>query len=916
MLKAFRGQQFEHTHENKIFDALFDALAIHCAATQQNWFLFGNFHIGNRELDALIIKPNALVVIDFKDFTGKLNISEDGPWFIEDVSSEQRIQVKGGASVNPLIQLRYNKRALADFMGNVSQQCNWGHIAATVLFHDTIEFDTQQIPGHCKPWLHITDMNDIVRTLEAIVSREIHIAPKDVQYIVNRLGLPGFVPASTLETYLLAESGTPSPSEDIQPIPSQKQALAEFSDWLQDAKGVFRLLGMASTGKRFLFPFLTSLIRRAGFTPLLLAPSARFIGDYSCHDAQQSSIYTWLYSLSPTKFEEDKGQKIAVHDIRSNIELRSIMPVLVDAHLLSDEEFKLSDRRYGSGRLISDFLEVVGGTPFVVIGDPYQMSRGSQSRSITSFIPPSSLTVNVRTHELKEQILASSGNAVNILQAHLRDSIARERFNHLPKFSGDGLEIVEKYTAQRWAPDTENIIPTSIYLCDTHEQVNRINAAAKIRLLHHDDPICLNKGDRIDFHSRTPILQNEDTFDDIETDTQWINAGAIGIVDEIAGPIEIEKIRLQGREQDTVVRLQKISCRVAGLGEVKINYLPDFYEAEKPELSIDYEITLRDWARKRAEPILKRYKDMVPEDKKDPQYDEAKKKYDRIEYNILQGQGVITAARIRPAFALTVHRAQGQHWPCVWLNASRAATNDTYTNQTYFRWLYTATTCADNLFIQNFPEIDPMLNADIKRVGNIAIGPISVRTSLQYNKMRIASELESSIIPPSGFSSANLIPLLLELKDRLKDSQWGLTQWHEYPYQVLVILTSDTSNAEARVRLNYDDALSITNVTFPDTQPKDCELLSSLLLRPFVPESQTLAEVLDGFLAKLSQNGVRLLSAKENDYKITGILAKGEDALEFELNVPKNGMVRSIRLLRATAESILREVESAFGVGK
>ena len=555
MLKAFRGQQFEHTHENKIFDDLHDALATHCATTQQEWALFGNFHVGNRELDALVIKQNALIVIDFKDFTGKLEISEDGPWFIEKATDGQRIQVKGGASVNPLVQLKYNRRSLADFMENVNQQCNWGHIAATVLFHDAVEFDTQQIPGHCKPWLHISDMSGVVRTLEAIVSREIHITPRDIQYIVNRLGLPPFVPASTLDTRLLVESDSAFSNNDNKPTALQKQTLAEFSGWLQEALGIFRLLGMASTGKRFLFPFLVSLIRHAGFTPLLLAPSARLAGNYFCQDVQQSSIYTWLYSLSPTSFEENEGRKVAVHGIRSDIAVTKIMPILVDAHLLSDEEFRLSDRRYGSGRLITDFLAVVGNTPFIVIGDPYQMPRGTQNRSITSFIPPSYFESSVKTIELTEQILTSPDSGLNALQAHLRDSITRERFNRLPKFFGDGLEIVEKHSEQRWIPDIENVIPESIYLCDTHEQVNRINAAAKIRLLQHDDPIRLDKGDRIDFHSRTPVLQSEDS-DNVDMDTQWISSGATGIVDEILGPIETESIPLRGRPQPIIIRLQ------------------------------------------------------------------------------------------------------------------------------------------------------------------------------------------------------------------------------------------------------------------------------------------------------------------------------------------------------------------------
>jgi hypothetical protein len=333
---------------------------------------------------------------------------------------------------------------------------------------------------------------------------------------------------------------------------------------------------------------------------------------------------------------------------------------------LSDEEFKLSDRRYGSGRLITDFLEVVGNTPFIVIGDPYQIPRGAQSLSITStsFIPPSSFAGNVKTVELTEQILVSPNSALSALQAHLRESITRGRFNRLPKFLGDRLEIVEKHSEQRWMPDIENVIPESVYLCDTHEQVNRINAAVKTRLLHHDDPLLLNKGDRVDFHSRTPVLQDEDQArsrmfmkrsnsrtpvlqdedqDYDGTDIRWISSGATGLIDEIVGPIEIEKVSLRGRAQPITIRLQKIVCRVAGLGEVNIRYLPDFYEAARPELSIDYEVALRVLAHKQAAPILKKYKDMILEDKNNPQYDEdkAKKKYDRVEYNILQRLGII-----------------------------------------------------------------------------------------------------------------------------------------------------------------------------------------------------------------------------------------------------------------------------------
>ena len=259
MLKAFRGSQFEHTHENKVFDALYEALAAHCAATEQDWALLGNFYVGNRELDAVVVKPNALIIIDFKNYAGKLSLSEDGPWLIEDIANGESTKVKGGASVNPLVQLRLSKFALVGFMEKINKNCNWGHIAAMVLFHGSIEFDVQQIPGNCKPWLHIAGMNDAVRTMEAVVSREIHIVPQDIQYIVDWFELAPFIPAGTVNTRLLVEPDTASSDGVQQPTAAQQQALAEFAGWLQNPKGAFRLLGMASTGKHFLLPRLEAI---------------------------------------------------------------------------------------------------------------------------------------------------------------------------------------------------------------------------------------------------------------------------------------------------------------------------------------------------------------------------------------------------------------------------------------------------------------------------------------------------------------------------------------------------------------------------------------------------------------------------------------------------------------------------------
>ena len=116
-LKAFRVRPFEHTRENRAFNELFDLLEAHCAVSSQDWCLLGNFYVGGRELDARVIKPNALMILDFKAFIGKLQFSETDPWLIQVEENEGPVEVKGGASINPLRQLRNNKNELSEFLG-------------------------------------------------------------------------------------------------------------------------------------------------------------------------------------------------------------------------------------------------------------------------------------------------------------------------------------------------------------------------------------------------------------------------------------------------------------------------------------------------------------------------------------------------------------------------------------------------------------------------------------------------------------------------------------------------------------------------------------------------------------------------------------------------------------------------------
>ncbi len=916
-LKAYRGRQFDHTHENKAFNRLYDELGHHCLSMGQEWHLLANFYVGGRELDALVIKPNALVIIDFKDFSGTLQFSESGPWMME-VETGTHVQVKGGASINPLRQLTINKRALVDFLErnlpDLNAACNWRHTAALVAFQGAVEFDSEQLPGGIKPWFHITDNRQLVRYLDAIVSKQISLSSDDIERMVSQLGIDRYVPAGGPEVRPLGER----PGEALHPTtltPQQNNLLQELRHWLQGGSGVFRVSGMASTGKRFLFPLLVDEIKAAGCDILWLTPSARLSGTYYHPLTQSTSIYTWLYSREPDRFENINDRKLGIHEIRKDLLRSGAIPVLVDAHLLSDEEFEVGDRRYGSGRLIQDFLSVIeeAKAPFMVIGDPYQTPRGSLQRSLMTDSSLEERQLSVSGCPLTEQIVPDQEDALIEFQAHLVGRLISTRFNRLPGGTGKRLQILDSRSKSTWVPDIVNVRAESTLLCATHEQNNKINVAVKTRILGHASPVRLAVGDRIDFYNRTPIITT-DTDIDTSFSPRWISAGEVALVDAVDATIESHIVELRGRSEPTRLHFQLVHCRLPGLGEVRFRYLVEYFEADRPDLTIDQALAIQVLARQLAKPILTEYMEKLP-DKKDATYKDARANFDRIEYQILQAQGYASAAQIRPAHAMTLHRAQGRRWPSVWVNASRSASSDKPNNADYFRWLYTASTIADELLIvRQMPGLSPLSNASISRAHDLKIGHFPVRTGLFYDVGRQPTEQEAAVVPPAGFHDLALIPLLLTIRERLAKSTWRIEEWREYGLQVVIKLIDGAKQAEAAVRLHYDKKLSVTNIVFIGGEPTDQAVIDKLIRLSFRTQSDALQDALEAITEKVATDGFSLVEVSETDYRLQLVIAHAEDAVEVQVNADKQGMVGSVRIGKASSEHAIARFTKAMEI--
>jgi len=98
---------FENAHERLMWDELKQYLSAAFAADPRKSILLGNFICG-RQIDACLIWPRGLAIIELKNYQGQLHSPLNDRWFIGDKP------VNAGGALNPLEQVRGARHALGD----------------------------------------------------------------------------------------------------------------------------------------------------------------------------------------------------------------------------------------------------------------------------------------------------------------------------------------------------------------------------------------------------------------------------------------------------------------------------------------------------------------------------------------------------------------------------------------------------------------------------------------------------------------------------------------------------------------------------------------------------------------------------------------------------------------------------------
>lgn len=184
-LLAFRVENFDTTAEREQFRFLCEQLKAHYEYSDEFCVFVGNYNIGC-ELDALFIKKDAIIVIEFKNYGGKVIANENGEWTCNGKA------IKGGSRKTVLQQARINhstvKKELKIF--GVSRE-NVKDVPSLIIFNQPVEI-TNNLSATSKSWLHITDNEHFLEKLDDITCPRTDLDPLGIVNLAETLNLNSF----------------------------------------------------------------------------------------------------------------------------------------------------------------------------------------------------------------------------------------------------------------------------------------------------------------------------------------------------------------------------------------------------------------------------------------------------------------------------------------------------------------------------------------------------------------------------------------------------------------------------------------------------------------------------------------------------------------------------------------------------
>lgn len=184
---AFRCSNYETTAEREQFRLLCKKMKSKYFKSEYFYLLVANYNIFDSELDAIVIKNDAIIAIEFKNYGGNIVATENGDWTANGVA------IKGGSRKTVYQQARINHASLRNGLKELGiKNERIKDIPSLIVFNKPITLDNR-LSGKVQSWLHITDNTHFIEKIEDITSGSTNLSNLDIINLAISLNLNSFI---------------------------------------------------------------------------------------------------------------------------------------------------------------------------------------------------------------------------------------------------------------------------------------------------------------------------------------------------------------------------------------------------------------------------------------------------------------------------------------------------------------------------------------------------------------------------------------------------------------------------------------------------------------------------------------------------------------------------------------------------
>lgn len=606
-----RKNTFSKSYENSFFREFSRHLHHSFKAKNLTGVLIGSplCEVDERlQIDALLITPKVVCIIDFKNYKGKVNLPVESNFEFGLWTTESKEHIKGGSSINPFIQLKNQKRRFIEvsnkhILNNLSgiDKFNPFHVVRVVCFQEEIEL-IGKIPSNEALNFFILDKANVIAGILDIVD----VSDKEVSLSINSFSSFKNIFRADLFEFdenpfedKFNEIVSRSKTLDFEKLhDDQKVALREIKTFLESPESqVFVLQGTINSGKSFLIPFIQDIAYSVDIREVeVFAASNRVAKNLMSTSNLENvnSIYSYIYGGRKIEVDSKNSEdEIANEDVETSEELTlEIVPIkncdnddnalfIVDeSQLVSDSYHQSIDIVFGTGYLLKDFIHFSGiqsgKRKLIFMGDPFQLQLG---RVDESPLNPDYLEQSYKLKTSSFQLLDKEAfSDINRQALTCVQSIKTNLYNSLRFSPSEQFSFLSKSDVLRYLIDLIGNDKDGHILSFSNEEAQKVNQWIKTSVVKSGDNIAAN--DLVLFNNNISIENENDPF----SEPKKIFNGQFASVKKVSDDIVSETIKVSGHL--TTLNFREIDLQLSGTSHiVKVLSLENYRLNPKAELS-------------------------------------------------------------------------------------------------------------------------------------------------------------------------------------------------------------------------------------------------------------------------------------------------------------------------------------------